>query len=260
MAQILTMTTDFGVSDGYVGAMKGVVYGISPQILVVDNTHLVPPQDIMAGAFAMYSACRYFPAGTVHVGVVDPGVGSDRRGIVVETDRFFYVGPDNGLFSAVYANEAVKRIVEIENKAFMLSTVSSTFHGRDIFAPVGAHLLQGVRCDDIGNEVMNPITHDLWAVKEENDCVTGKVVCVDHFGNVVTMISRSYIDASRPFEVLAGDTRFDCVLETYAQVGFGESLVLYGSLDTIEIAVNGGSAAHALRLGRGDNIRVRYLG
>lgn len=136
MTQILTLTTDFGLSDGYVAAMKGVVLTCLPDAQIVDITHQVPAQDIVAGAFAMRCACGFFSAGAVHVGVIDPGVGSDRRGIVVETEHFVYVGPDNGLFSWVYAQESVRRIVAIENAALMRPQVSSTFHGRDVFALV----------------------------------------------------------------------------------------------------------------------------
>ena len=259
MSRILTLTTDFSISDGYVGAMKGVVLACAPDARIVDITHQVPPQDVAAGAFAMYCACPFFSEGSVHVGVVDPGVGSDRRGIVVETERFAYVGPDNGLFSAVYEREVVRRIVAIENAALMRPQVSSTFHGRDVFAQVGAHLLKGVSCDEVGPEIEDPVTCDLWGVKERDDALVGRVVCVDHFGNAISMIARSQIDAKYPdgdFEIGIGKTRFDRICKTYSEVEEGDALALYGSLDTLEIAVCGGSAGRTLGVKRGDEIWV----
>ncbi len=256
---ILTLTTDFGISDGYVAAMQGVVLSCIPEARIVDITHQIPPQDIAAGAFAMYCACPFFPEGSVHVGVVDPGVGSDRRGIVVETERFLYVGPDNGLFSPVYEREGVRRIMAIENTEFMRPIVSSTFHGRDVFAQVGAHLLNGVSCDEVGTEIEDPVTCDLWGVEERADALVGRVVCVDHFGNAISMIARAQIDAKYPdgdFEIIIGKTRFDQICQTYSQVKEGEALALYGSLDTLEIAVCGSSAGRTLGVKRGDEICV----
>lgn len=259
MSRILTLTTDFGISDGYVAAMKGVVFTSVPEAQIVDITHRVPPQDIAAGAFAMYCACPFFPESSVHIGVVDPGVGSDRRGIVVETEQFVYVGPDNGLFSHVYEREEVRRIVAIENAALMRPQVSSTFHGRDVFAQVGAHLLRGISCDEMGPEIEDPVSCDLWGVEERADAFVGRVVCVDHFGNAISMIARSQIDAKYPdgdFEIAIGKIRFDRICQTYSQVKEGEALALYGSLDTLEIAVCGGSASGTLGIKRGDAIWV----
>ncbi len=259
MSRILTLTTDFGISDGYVAAMKGVVLTCVPDAQIVDITHQVPPQDIAAGAFAMYGACPFFPEGSVHVGVVDPGVGSDRRGIVVETGQFLYVGPDNGLFSPVYEREKVWRIVAIENEALMRPQVSSTFHGRDVFAQVGAHLLRGISCGEIGPEIEDPVTCDLWGVEEHADALVGRVVCVDHFGNAISMIARSQIDEKYPdgdFEIAIGKTRFDRICQTYSEVKEGKTLALYGSLDTLEVAVCGGSASQTLGIKRGDVICV----
>ncbi len=260
MSRILTLTTDFGLSDGYVAAMKGAVLTCLPEAQIVDITHQVPPQDIAAGTFAMYCACRFFPQGSIHVGVIDPGVGSDRRGIVVETEQFFYVGPDNGLFSAVYEREVVRRIVAIENPALMRPVVSSTFHGRDVFAPVGAHLLRGASCDEVGTEIGDPVTCELWSVEEDADAIRGQVVCVDHFGNAISMIARSQINKKYPqgnFEIVAGKTCFDRISQTYAHVQVADALALYGSLDTLEIAVRGGSAGRVLGIKRGDEIRVQ---
>ena len=259
MSRILTLTTDFGISDGYVGAMKGVVLTAVPDARIVDITHQVPSQDIAAGAFAMYCACPFFPEDSVHVGVVDPGVGSDRRGIVVETARFLYVGPDNGLFSPVYEREVVRRVVAIENTALMRPQVSSTFHGRDVFAPVGAHLLKGVSCDEVGPEIEDPVRCDLWGVEERGDALVGRVVCVDHFGNAISMLARSQIEEKYPdgdFEIVIGEIRFDRICQTYSEVEKGEALALYGSLDTLEIAVCEGSASRMLGVKRGDEICV----
>ena len=195
----------------------------------------------------------------MHVGVVDPGVGGDRRGIVVETEQFVYIGPDNGLFSAVYEREVVRRVVAIENTALMRPVVSSTFHGRDVFALVGAHLLKGVPCAEVGTEIEDPVMCDLWGVEEWVDALVGRVVCIDHFGNAISMIARSQIDAKYPggdFDISIGKMRFDRICQTYSQVKEGEALALYGSLDTLEIAVRGGSAGRTLGVKRGDEICV----
>ena len=154
---IVTLTTDFGLQDAYVGAMKGVILGIAPDVRLVDLSHQVPPQDIAAGAFVLFSAYRAFPAGTVHVAVVDPGVGSARRGVVIETPTYRFVGPDNGLFGPIYASEPIERVVEIQNRDLMRPEVSATFHGRDVFAPAAAHLCRGAPVDAFGPAVSDSL-------------------------------------------------------------------------------------------------------
>ncbi len=262
MSGIVTLTTDFGLQDAYVGAMKGVILGIAPGARLVDLCHQIPSQDVAAGAFVLYSAYRCFPAGTVHVAVVDPGVGSARRGILVETPSYRFLGPDNGLFSPIYAAEQVERIVEVRNRDLALPEVSATFHGRDIFAPAVAHLCRGVPVDAFGPPVSDPVRLDLWAVAVEAGGVRGHIVHVDRFGNGITNLSRSQIEATagdRPLRVEAAERMFDRLSRTYADVPEGEALVLYGSQDTLEISVNGGSAEETLGVQRGDGVRVVWV-
>ncbi len=259
MSGVVTLTTDFGLQDAYVGAMKGVILGIAPGTGLVDLCHQIPPQDVAAGAFVLYSAYRAFPAGTVHVAVVDPEVGSDRRGILVETPSYRFVGPDNGLFSPIYAAEQVERIVEIRNRDLALPEVSATFHGRDIFAPAAAHLCRGVPVDAFGPPISDPVRLDFWTAAVKDGEATGHIVHIDRFGNGITNLSRSQIEAAaegRPLRVEAAERVFDRVSRTYADAPEGEALVLYGSQDTLEISVNGGSAEEALGVRRGDGVRA----
>ena len=260
MADIVTLTTDFGLQDAYVGAMKGVIFCIAPHAKVVDISHEIPPQDIAAGGFVLGCAYRYFPAGSIHVAVVDPGVGSTRRGIVVEAGRYRFVGPDNGIFSPVYAAERVERIVEIRNPDLMRPAVSTTFHGRDVFAPAAAHLCRGVPVEAFGPPVCDPVRLDMWNVQVGADGVQGSVVHIDRFGNCVTNLSRERIAAAcgdGPIRVEAGRRRFERLHATYADVPPGEALVLFGSQDTLEVSINGGRAAEVLGIRRGDAVRVR---
>ena len=262
MAGIVTLTTDFGLQDAYVGAMKGVVLGIAPGAQVVDLCHEVSPQDVAAGAFVLGSAYRYFPDGTIHVAVVDPGVGSRRRGLVVETARHRFVGPDNGVFSPVYAAEEVTRIVEIRRPDLALPDVSATFHGRDVFAPAAAHLCRGIPVDAFGPSVSDPVKLDLWHVRADGAGVEGYVVHIDRFGNCITNLPRDRIAATcgrGRLCIEAGQQVFERLHRTYGDVSEGRALVLFGSLDTLEVSINGGHAADALGIRRGDRVRVRTI-
>jgi S-adenosyl-L-methionine hydrolase (adenosine-forming) len=157
----ITLTTDFGARDWFAGTMKGVVLGINPRAVIVDLTHEIPPGDIRAGAFALMAACRYFPKGTVHVAVVDPGVGSRRRALAVRTANYLFVGPDNGVLSWALAGEKIKTVRQLENPKYFLETISRTFHGRDIFAPVAAHLSRGLPLERLGRELKD-FVHLPW--------------------------------------------------------------------------------------------------
>src|SRR3989442_15159550 len=181
--QLITLATDFGFSDWFVGTMKGVILGIAPRAAIVDITHEIPAGDIRAGAFALRASYRFFPKGTVHVVVVDPGVGSERKAIVVETDNYFFIGPDNGVLSWALAKERIKTIRALENEHYFLHPISGTFHGRDIFAPVAAHLASGVPTRKLG-----PVSKDFMRLpwpepKRARNRIEAKIVCIDRFGN-----------------------------------------------------------------------------
>jgi len=185
---IITLTTDFGTRDWFVGSMKGVILGINPQAVVVDITHEIPAGDIRAGAFALMASCRCFPRNTVHVAVVDPGVGSNRAAIVVRTPEYYFVGPDNGVLSWALAKEKVLEIWRVENEAYMRQPVSSTFHGRDIFAPVAARLTHRVLMDSLGSQLKDYARLNWPQPQVVGGVLRGEIVYIDHFGNAVSNI------------------------------------------------------------------------
>ena len=252
---LITLTTDFGLHDGYVAAMKGAMLAIAPDASLVDVSHDVPSRDVASGAYVLSSAYRYFPAGTVHLAVVDPGVGSARRAIAVESADYLFVGPDNGLFSGVFQLEPSWNVFEITNAAFFRSVVSPTFHGRDIFGPVAAHLSNQVPSAELGPPVANPIRLDAWTVQERDDEVAGRIVHVDRFGNAISNLGRRRIGDGE-VRVRVRNNLFEGICRTYADVPDGEALVLFGSEETLEVAINGGNAARELGLRRGDRVTV----
>jgi S-adenosylmethionine hydrolase len=240
---IVTLTTDFGAADGYVGAMKGVIATLAPKATIVDITHEVPPQDVAAGAFALAQAAREFPPGTVHVAVVDPGVGSARAGVVIDAGGQRFVGPDNGLFElAAPSPRAVHRIA---SKAFMAPSPSATFHGRDVFAVAAARLAAGAKARAAGPA--HALAGSLGG--ERGD----RVVHVDRFGNLVTNVRWK---TGAPATVRIGRRTLRWA-RTYAEVDPDELLAYVGSAGTLEIAVRDGSAAKRLGLGRGARVSVR---
>ncbi|MDD9975858.1 MAG: SAM-dependent chlorinase/fluorinase, partial [Candidatus Poribacteria bacterium] len=233
-SSIITLTTDFGIRDTYVGIMKGVILGINPNVQVVDLTHAIPPQDIYEAAFSIYAAHSYFPRGTIHVIVVDPGVGSDRRAIVCQTDNAFFVCPDNGVLSYLLQsteNEARPPVnaVEIQNKAYYLPEVSNTFHGRDIFAPIAAHLSLGIPLEDLGPPVQTLVQLPIQAPELSGNTLTGQIVKIDRFGNAITNISESAIAGLEgastgeisAYEIRIGSVRLNRFNRAYAESGVG---------------------------------------
>ena len=260
---LITLLTDFGSRDSYAGVLRGVIAGICPEAAVVDVTHEVPPQDIRAGAFHLLVACPYFPAGSVHLAVVDPGVGSDRRLIAVEAGGHFFVGPDNGLLRWVAERLAGDswRAVELTEPRYWLapaSEVSHTFHGRDIMAPVAAHLAAGVRLERLGSPVGALEGTPLPRPVRDGERLRGEILHVDHFGNAITNIRRAHV--SEPGGALRVDIGSHSVwgpVESYVGVGVSEPLVIWGSAGFLEVAVREGSAAGALGIGRDDAVLVR---
>ena len=257
--KIITLLTDFGLSDVYVGVMKGVIAQIDPTLTVVDLTHQIPPQNIAAARFNLMNAYFYFPPGTVHIAVVDPGVGSHRRGIALQLDTGFLAGPDNGLFSGVLSQKIVVAAVELTNpKYWRTPRPSTTFHGRDIFAPVGAYLATGVPLEQLG-EAIDPRTLVQLAIPERTRTdagVTGCIQYVDHFGNLVTNIPATDVQGKN-WSVAVGD-RIILSSETYSDGKPGEVVTLIGSHGWVEIAVNGGNAESQLQLDWGARVQVLF--
>src|SRR6266478_233225 len=185
---LITLTTDFGTRDWFAGTMKGVILGIHPRAKVVDLTHEIAPGDIWSGAFALNAACHFFPKGTIHVAVVDPGVGSSRRAITVQTTDYIFVGPDNGVLSWALAKQEIKAVHELENVDYFLPDVSATFHGRDVFAPVAAHLSRGVPVRKLGPRLKDFVRLPWPEVARRPGAITGEVIFIDRFGNAITNI------------------------------------------------------------------------
>jgi S-adenosylmethionine hydrolase len=255
---IITLLTDFGTADGYVAAMKGVILSRAPGATLVDVTHDVPPQDVQAGAFALRAFYPLFPAGTVHLAVVDPGVGSARRPIAVGAGGQWFVGPDNGLFTAVYDGEPAWRALHLTSERFFRDAVSDTFHGRDIFAPVAAALASGTGPDDLGEPITDPVTLPGARVVREGGRVRGAVVHVDRFGNLITSLSRRDLpEAPRPgFRLTVAGREVRGFHRFYAEAAGGEPFATWGSAGLLEIAVDHGSAAALLGVGRGAEVVV----
>lgn len=269
-SRIITLTTDFGTSDAYVGIMKGVILSINPKARIVDLTHAIPPQDIYEAAFSIYAAHSYFPKGTIHIIVVDPGVGSDRQAMVSHTDNAFFVCPDNGVLS--YLLHSVENTgghpidsVAIQNRAYCLSEVSNTFHGRDIFAPVAAHLSLGVPLDAIGPPVKTLVQLPIQVPEISDNTLIGQIIKIDRFGNAITNISETMIDRLEGastgkipvYEIRIGSVRLNRLNRAYAESDVGKPLAIIGSCGLLEIAINGGNAEEGLGIKWGDPVVIQ---
>lgn len=268
---VIALLTDFGLRDHYVSAMKGVILGICPEATLLDITHDIAPQDVLEGALELEAVATYLPQGTVVVGVVDPGVGSSRRGIAIDTGGLRFVGPDNGLFSLALQKHTSAVAVETTNRAFTRDSISSTFEGRDRFAPVAAHLARGAAVAECGPIVSDLITLSVPAAVVRPERIDGVVLRADRFGNLITNIRRDELrDVSAAgSQSNASDNRSAGVgvrvagttvvlSATYSDVATGALCALFGSSDRLEIAVNGGSAAASLGLSRGAAVQVLY--
>ncbi|WP_414620599.1 S-adenosyl-l-methionine hydroxide adenosyltransferase family protein [Calothrix sp. CCY 0018] len=256
---LITLLTDFGISDEYVGVMKGAIAQINPMLRVVDITHQIPPQNIAAARFCLMNAYPYFPAGTVHVAVVDPGVGGKRRAVAVELAQGFLIAPDNGLLGGVLNQNknSVISAVELTNPEYWLTfEASTTFHGRDIFAPVGAHLANGISLQELGREINleSLVKLDLPECTQKDDSVMGCIQYIDHFGNLVTNIPQSYVKGNNWNIEIRG--RKIKARETYSDVKIGELIALIGSHGWVEIAVNSGNAQLELAVDNGSQVRL----
>ncbi len=261
-APIITLLTDFGSADAYVAAMKGVILGICPDARIVDITHEVPKFDVRWGAFLLSQAAPHFPSGTIHVAVVDPGVGTARRPIIVEAERCLYVGPDNGVLMLAAMQEGVKHVYVVENRRYMLPRVSRTFHGRDIFAPAAAHLALGVKPSEFGREVRDYVTPNFASPRVEGNAIVGEVIHVDGFGNIITNISEEHLNQlgirdGDSLEVRIGGRRHRIKLcSAYGEAPVGATLAVLGNSDLLEVSINQGNAARTLGATVGMEVRV----
>jgi S-adenosylmethionine hydrolase len=261
---VITLLTDFGTADYFVAAVKGVILTSNPLICIVDITHEIPPQDIEAGAFNLLTCYRDFPEGTVHVAVVDPGVGSARRAIVVSAGSHYFVGPDNGLFSYVIGNEPKHKTFEITKSKYIRAAASSTFHGRDLFAPVAAALADGVKPSKFGPRIEDEVRlAPLSPVKHEDGSVSGRIINVDRFGNCVTNFTRADLPESEGRQLHVNQKQITTFRQFYADEGEFKAdgggtkdqiFAIWGSAGFLELSVNGGSAAEHLGAKRGDPV------
>ncbi len=254
---VITLLTDFGTQDAFVGVMKGVIKTLAPDADIIDLTHEIPPQDIRAGAFVLNTACRYFPPGTIHLAVVDPGVGGARRPVAAKIGDFFYVCPDNGLLSHVLAEDTLTQAVTLDNAEFHLPHVSRTFHGRDIFAPVAAHLAGGIALETLGTPTDTVQTLPLSQPLVFGNTITCHIIYIDVFGNLFTDLTEERAgDVSRAV-VAVGGTSIEGIADSYSLVPEGRPLALFGSSGHLEIAVRNGNARRQLRVEMGGRVTVR---
>ena len=240
---MISLLTDFGTGDYFVGAVKGAILSVNPSAVIVDITHEIPPQDVAAGAFTLLAAYKTFPPRTIHMAVVDPGVGSTRRPIIVSANDQFFVGPDNGLFTYICDREPSHRIIHVTAERFFRRDVSTTFHGRDIFAPVAAALSNGVAVEDFGPEIDD-------AVRLPSLETPLRIIHIDRFGNCVTNITR---DRS-PGEIVVKGRTIREFRRFYGEGDEASLFAIWGSAGFLEISVNGGSAAKVLGANRGDEV------
>jgi len=288
---VITLLTDFGTQDAYVGIMKGVIAGINPSAMVIDICHSIPPQDIFSGAYLLSTSYKYFPKKTIHVAVVDPGVGSRRDIVCVETKDYLFLVPDNGLLSFIVQEERPKSIIRVTNSKFFLSSPSNTFHGRDIFAPVAAHLSLGVKPQQLGIRINQLGQLDvLKPVHKKTGQVEGQIIYIDRFGNLISNITKEYLvkgvggqksevrmqksedrinqrkttleelfSLCNTIETVIGKKKIMGLSKTYTDVQAGDLLVLIGSAGFLEVSINQGNAQRYFKVDKGSKIIIENV-
>jgi hypothetical protein len=263
---IITLLTDFGTEDAYVGVMKGVILSINPSAVIIDVCHVIDPQDLIQAAYLIKSFYRYFPEGTIHTVVVDPGVGGDRAIIALESAGHIFLAPDNGVLTLLIDEKDIDAAVRVENPHFFLNAVSHTFHGRDIFAPVASHLSKGVPIDQLGTP-LNPqdlirlsISKPYLADKDE---LIGTIISIDRFGNCISNIDENHLNAfiqnvpEKKLEIKVDKTIIRNLSHRYADVAPGDPLAVIGSFGFLEIAINCGNAGRRLNVSKGDIVTIK---
>lgn len=257
---IITLTTDFGLKDPYVAEIKAVILGICPNVRIVDVTHQIEKFNIRMGAYTLACVAQYFPKSTIHVAVVDPSVGTERRPLLIEAGKDFFIGPDNGVLALAAKAQGIKRVYEISNRKFMLPHVSSTFHGRDIFAPAAAHLSNGVSPSEFGPEVGEIIIPEFAKLVKRKGAVVGEVLHVDSFGNIITNFGEKELKlmgVSDTVNVKIESKLLELKLcKAYAEVQLKKPLAIIGSHNFLEISINQGNAAEKFKVKIGDKIAL----
>ena len=258
---ILALLTDFGTRDHYAGVIKGVILGICPDVTLVDVSHDLPPHDVSFAAMELAATYRYFPAGTIFVVVIDPGVGTTRRGLAAEVGDWRFVAPDNGVLTAVFQESPPKRVVELTERRFARPTVSRTFEGRDRFAPAAAWIAKGTQLPAFGRTVTDYVMLDLPRPAQDNGVLRGLVVRVDRFGNIVTNLDRRscerLADGTAGLQLTVRGQSIGRIVSTYSDIALGEVGALFGSTDHLECAAHAASAADLLGARIGDVVELR---
>jgi len=255
---IITLTTDFGLKDPFVGIMKGVILSINPKVTLVDLTHNITPQNVKEATFALHSAYRFFPKGTIHVVVVDPGVGSKRRPLLVQTQDYFFIAPDNGVLELIF-RENKPKVYHLNNPQFFLKKISATFHGRDVFAPIAAYLTLSIPPEKLGKEI-NDYNRLDWPLPQiENDTLKGTIIYIDRFGNLITNISQRLFQdfiKNSPFLIKIKGVTLNQIAPYYQAVPPGEIIAIWDSSDYLEIACSLGNAQEKLGVKVGEKVEV----
>ncbi len=261
---LITLTTDFGERDGFVGIMKGVILSIFPQVQLIDLSHEVEPQNVRQAAYILQRAVPFFPAGSIHLTVVDPGVGTTRRPLAARLGDQFFVGPDNGVISLwlaqAEAQAAPVEIVHLDRPEYWRLPLSNTFHGRDLFAPVAAHLARGVPLQELGTPIADPLRLELPQPQRQGKVWKAMIVYVDRFGNLMTNLSAELLGEPLPqVRIRAGGYRVEGILPSYGHRPPGSLVAVIDSDGFLEIAMVNGNAAHRLGLQEGDTVEVECL-
>jgi hypothetical protein len=260
--RVITLTTDFGTKDGFVGVMKGVILGIAPQARLVDISHEISPQNVREAAYILARQVFYFPQGTIHVVVIDPGVGTQRRPIAAQIGAQYVVGPDNGVFSPLYEmaeeNGWPLKIVHTDKPEYWLKTISNVFHGRDIFSPVGAHLAAGVALEEQGSEISDPVRFEVPKPEKTDKGWRGEVMHIDHFGNIASNIHRTHIGEAKVAKVMVNHAILDGMVKTFGEAPVEELASLYSSIDYVIVSEVNGDAASRLGTQVGDEFIVEF--
>jgi S-adenosyl-L-methionine hydrolase (adenosine-forming) len=256
---MITLTTDFGVDSPYVAQMKAAILTIAPEVMIVDVTHSIGPQNVMEGAIVLTDTAFHFPAGAIHVAVVDPGVGTDRAIVAAHIEGQWFVAPDNGLLTGVAAGREIAELRTVFNPQLWRQTVSSTFHGRDMMAPVAAHLSRGIAAEELGPPRDGFERLDWPIACQEADRVTGKVIYIDSFGNLMTNLTREQVQPMLnrgDVHIYCGERSIQGVSATYGENAAGQLVALFGSSDRLELAVVGTNAAKATGIAVGETVVV----
>ena len=258
---VITLLTDFGMRDGYPGIMKGVIWKIAPDVQIADISHAIKPQDIFHGALALSRTAPFFPPGTIHVAVVDPGVGTQRRPIGLQLGEHYFIGPDNGLFTLVMDHAEYHRdtiqAYHLNQSSYWLPDVSRVFHGRDIFAPVAAYLARGITLEKMGSIIHHPVRLEISHPEPiQGGGWRGQIIEIDTFGNLATNIDRSFLSPLGDVRVRISDRYINRLVNTFGDRPPGTLIALYGTTHDLIISVVNGDAAHALNVSIGDFVEV----